>query len=175
MAVVLHLVRLQRPRARAKAGDDDRDDGSFNFSPPVACKEINGYEDYVVLPNATLTADEKLLIYFRPRHYKSGRKGKEYEVHFTQDGQVRRRGEKTAAVMKFKPMEFKSTYANYPERIYLLNKIALKGMKPGDYDFEIVLHDAIGKSAPAVRIMPFTVVAAAIPDEPAEKAEPDAP
>ncbi len=174
VAVVL-LTSGAAPPGSNEASLDDQDDGSFNFSPPIACNEIRGYENYVPLPDASLTADEKLLIYFRPRHFKSVRKGNKYEVHFTQDGQVRRRGEK-AVVLKIKPMEFKSTYPTPPEHIYLTNTIALKGVKPGDYDFEITLRDAIGKSAPATRNLQFTVVAPVIPEQPAEKTDkPDAP
>jgi hypothetical protein len=40
----------------------------------------------------------------------------------------------------------------------LRNTISLKILKPGDYDYDIILVDKIGRSEPAVRTLPFTVV-----------------
>jgi hypothetical protein len=153
-------------------GSDDPDDGSFGFSAPVACKEIRGYSDYVPLPDAALTSDDKLLVYFEPRHYKSARAGNKFEAHFTQDGAIRRRGEKPVLWSKKNLLDYRATDDRPPRLIYLRNTIALKGLKPGEYDFEIVLRDEVGRSAAAVRTLPFRVVAPASGDGPAQ-AEPD--
>ena len=140
------------------SGGEDDDDGSFGFSAPIACKEVRGYEDYDKLPNAALTRDEKLIIYFLPRHFKSERKGKAYLVHFTQEGRIRRRGQKAVIYSLPKTLEYKSESKTPPQWIYLTNKLALKALPPGDYDYEIVLHDAVGRSAAAVRTLPFTIL-----------------
>ena len=62
--------RAQRARATTTA--------RLGMTPPIACREIEGYEEYEPLPDAALTSDEKLLVYFRPRHYKSTKVGKKY-------------------------------------------------------------------------------------------------
>ena len=56
------------------------------MSPAIACRTIDGYEDYEVLPEATLTRDEKLLIYFRPLNFKTKRTNGEYRAHLIMDG-----------------------------------------------------------------------------------------
>jgi hypothetical protein len=160
------------PPADRDAAEGEEDDGSFGLSAPVACSEVRGFEDYDALPNAAISADEKLSIYFRPRHYKWSHQGDRYRVHFAEESQIRRHGEKSPVLAKFKTMEFKEMYKVVPENIYLSNKISLKGLKPGEYDYEIVLSDEIGKSAPATRVLRFRVVAPT--EAPAETKE-DAP
>jgi hypothetical protein len=140
------------------SGGDAPDDGSFGMTEPIACREINGYEDYVVLPDAALTADEKLLVYFRPRHYKSAPVDGQFEAHLTQSGKVRRRGEQAVLWSKAKLLDYRVRTAEPPKLIYLRNTIALKGLKPGEYEFEIVLRDEVGRSKPAVRVLLFRIL-----------------
>jgi hypothetical protein len=154
-----------RPCSSADTSDDDPDDGTFGLSAPVACKEVRGFEDYEPLPDAALTADEKLLVYLRPRHYKVTREGSKYVAHLTQDGRIRRRGEKAVLWSKKNLLDYKAETDTPPGPIYLRNTVALKGLKPGEYDFEITLYDKIGQSAPAVRTLPFRVVAAPAPEK----------
>ena len=139
----------------------DEDDGSFGLSAPIACKEINGHENYVVLPHATLTSDEKLLVYYLPRHYKSARVGDKFEAHLTQEGRIRRRGEKAVLWSKSKILDYKVATDQPPRLIYLQNRIALKALKPGEYEYDIILRDEIGKPAPVIRTLSFTIVPAA--------------
>lgn len=139
---------------------EQADDGSFGFSAPVACKEIKGFDDYVVLDDAALTCDEKLLVYFEPRHYKSARVGKKYEAHFTQDSRIRRRGEDVVLWSKKNLLDYKVASASHPEPIYLSNKIALKALTPGDYEYDVILRDAVGRSAEVVKTLHFTIVEA---------------
>jgi hypothetical protein len=153
------LALVGGPGSARPAAPDEDDDGSFGLTAPVACKEIKGYEDYVPLPRAALTSDEKLLVYFRPRHFKTAQNGDSYEAHFTQDGRIRRRGEKAVLWSKKNLLDYRPTTENSPPRlVYLKNTVALKGLKPGEYEYEIVLRDEIGRSAPAVRALPFTVL-----------------
>ncbi len=156
-------------QARGQGKAADLDDGSFAVTKPIACKEIHGYEDYVVLPRAALTSDEKLMVYFMPRHYKSDRVGDKFSVHFTQDGRIRRRGEKAVLWSKNKLLEYEATTDRPPSQIFFRNTLGIKSLKPGEYDFDIILRDEVGKSEPAIRTLPFTVIAAPPPAK--EKAE----
>lgn len=140
---------------------EDADDGSFGMSPPVACKEVRGFGDYDPLSAPALTSDEKLLVYFQPRHYKTARVGEKYEAHFVQEGRIRRRGAKGVIWSKPKLLDFTASSVDPPRQVYLRNTISLKGLKPGEYDYDVVLHDAVGRSASAVRTLPFTIVEAA--------------
>jgi hypothetical protein len=164
MGPITALVAIGMAPPSAK---DDPDDGSFGFTKPVACVEIKGYEDYVELSGGEITNHEKLIVYFRPRHFKTNRVGRQYESHFTEDVRVRRRGEKAVLWSKMKMVDYQPR-ADIPRPpIYFHNKIALKGLAPGNYELEIVLHDEIGQTPPATRVLPFVIVEPK--EEPAEK------
>jgi hypothetical protein len=151
--VAIMLTGMAQPQEK-----DDPDDGSFGFTKPVACVEINGFDDYVELSGAALTSDEKLIVYFRPRHFKTTRVGRQYEAHFTEDVRVRRRGQKPVLWSKLKMVDYQPK-ADIPRPpIYFHNKIALKGLMPGLYELEIVLRDEVGQTPPAVRVLPFEVI-----------------
>ena len=164
VALVLLAVSLagMTTGASARVGDDseDEDDGSFGLTAPVLCKEIRGYENFDELPVAALTKDEKLLVYFRPRHFKTVRKGEAYEAHLTQEGRIRRRGQKAVLWSKKNLLDYTATSPEPPSRIYLRNSISLKELAPGEYDSDVVLRDEIGRSPPGVRSLPFKVVPA---------------
>lgn len=154
-----------------KPEEGSRDDGSFRVTPPVVCKEISGFGDYVPLPDAALTRDDKLLVYFTPVHYKTARVGKKYEAHFTQDGRIHRRGQKAVIWSRNKVLELRESYDAPPTALFIRNAISLKDLKPGEYDFEIIVHDMIGKGPPATQTVPFRVVPTVESDVP-KKAEP---
>lgn len=172
-AAVLVTAGAARPDSRGGPKDDggEGDDGSFGLSRPVACKEVRGYEDYDPLPDAALTHDEKLIIYFLPRHFKTERKGKKYRVHFTQQGRVKRRGQKAVLWSLPRTLEYEEEFDGPPRSVFLTNKLALKALPPGDYDYEIVLHDAVGGSSAATRTLPFTILLSPDPKAPAPAAE----
>jgi hypothetical protein len=170
--LLLLVIVAIAPYARAADGPDKAapaDDGSFGMSDPVACKEINGYEDYVALPGAALTSNEKLLVYYLPRHYKTSRVNGKYVAHMTQESRIRRRGGTAVLWEKTKSLEYKVATVEPPRPIYLTNTVALKALKPGEYDYEIILRDEVGKSAPVKKTLPFVVVA------PAEASKPNEP
>lgn len=153
----------------AGADDGPKPNGfKFGMTEPVVCKEINGYEDYVPLDPPGLTADEKLLLYFRPLHYKTAAVGGKHKAHLTQDGRIRRRGQKAVLWSKSDLLDYKVETDAPPRLIYLRNTVSLKGLKPGEYDFDVVLRDKVGQSEAAVTTVPFRVVAAPAPDAPAD-------
>ena len=49
--------------------------------------------------------------------------------------------------------------------IFLRNTISLKGLKPGDYELIIILHDEIAKGPPATQAVKFRVIAALASDD----------
>ena len=82
------------------------------MTPAVACRSIDGYEQYEILPGAALTAEEKLLVYYRPLDYKTVQKDDFFKAHLTQDGQVRRRGEKTVLLRKKSLLDYEPKSRN---------------------------------------------------------------
>ncbi len=146
----------------------------FRMSEAIVCRSIEGYEDYEPLPGAAMTADEKLLIYYRPLNYRSTLNQGWYQAHFTQDGEIRRRGAKKFIRQKLKVLDYTTPKTERPpELIYLRNTISLKGLEPGDYDFVITLRDEVAKGAPARQVVKFRVIPADDPGNPdTEKASP---
>ena len=152
-ALVLCVVSL----AIGGAGDSDERE-PLSMSPAVACKAIEGYEDFEPLPDATLTSDEKLLVYYRPTGFQTEPAGDQFRAHFVQDARIRRRGEKTVLRSKKKLLDFEVMSDLPPALVYLRNSISLKGLKPGHYELDIILHDKIGGGSPATQALTFHVV-----------------
>lgn len=153
---------------------------ALGMTEAVACRSIDGYEDYETLPGAALTSEEKLLVYYRPLRYKVERTGKTYHGHMTQDGQIRRRGDKRVLLRKEKLLDYEFKMDRPPNPIYLRNTFSLKGLKPGEYDYDIILHDKLTGEPAAIQTLPFRVIPVEAPkdegedDSPAE-APPPAP
>lgn len=169
--MLLSLV-LTATLAGATPIDDDPDDGGFGFSPPVVCLEIHGYEDYVPLPEPELTADEKLLLYYRPLHFKTEPVGQRHRAHLTQDSKIRRKGGKAVLWSKTGMVDYQVDAESPPRLVYMRNTVALKGLKPGDYELDVILHDRIGLSEPAKRSVAFRIVLAATTETPDDQTPP---
>ena len=145
----------------------DATEPTLTMTLPVACSEIRGYEDFQILPDAALTSDEKLLVYYRPLNYHTEHTGATYHIHLVQDGQVRRRGQKAVLLFKTKMVDYdwKSQQPDNP--VYIRNTFSLKGLKPGEYDFDIILRDMLAPGEPVTKqTLEFQVIPAALPVEP---------
>jgi hypothetical protein len=146
-----------------KTQQDDRDEAPLAISKPVACISIDAYEQYEPLPGAELTSEEKLLVYYRPLHYKIERTGKTFRAHLTQDGEIHRRGEKAVLQRKEHMVDYDVKSESSPDFLFVRNTVALKGLKPGEYDFVIILHDELGQTPPARQALPFRIVPVKLP------------
>jgi hypothetical protein len=147
---------------------DDRKT-ALRMTSGIVCSEINGYEDYKILPKAAQTSDEKLLVYFRPLGYQTERVDDVYRAHLIPDFQIRKRGEKEVLLQKLKMYEYKVKNERPPRLLYMKNSISLKGLPPGEYDLTLILHDEIAKGPPAKQVIKFRVIPADDPEK-AEKA-----
>jgi hypothetical protein len=155
--------KTERGGAATTAGAE----GSLRMTAGVVCRSITGYEDYEPLPEGEQTAEEKLLVYFRPTGHRIERVDDFYQAHLVPDFQIRKRGEKAVLRQKLKFYEYKPKSAEPPRSIYMKNVIALKGLPPGDYNLTIILHDEIAKGPPATQVVKFRI----IPPVDLEKAE----
>ena len=135
-----------------------QEETSLRMTPGVVCRSIAGYEDYEPLPEAAQTAEEKLLIYFRPSGHRIERVDDLYHAHLVPDFQIRKRGEKAVLRQKLKYFEYEPKSAEPPRSIYMKNVIALKGLSPGEYELTIILHDEIAKGPPATQVVKFRII-----------------
>lgn len=144
------------------------------MSPAVAVTRVDGLEQYSALPDAALTSADKLKVYFRPLHYKveTDPKNKSpYRAKFVEDGRIRRKGEKTILAKEDKLLEYEARFDTEDYRIYLVNTIGLETLAPGDYEFDITIHDLIDGVASASQTLAFRIVPSQA--EPVEKAKPE--
>lgn len=153
-----------KPDASASKVEDEAAE-RLTLTQPVACRSIEGFESFEPLPEATLTADEKLLVYYHPLNYRVVQTGKTHHIHLAQAGQIRRRGEKAVLLRKENLLDFEVKVDYPPNPVYLKNTISLKGLKPGDYDYDVILRDKQAPTQMAKQTLQFRVIAADVPKD----------
>jgi hypothetical protein len=129
----------------------------------VVCRTIDGYENYRLLRGAQLTSDEKLLVYYLPLNYKVISRGDEYIAHFTQDGQIRRKGEKQVLLQKKNMMDYEAKNSAPPEQVFIKNSFSLKGLPAGEYEYDIILRDENDPGSTVTQSVKFRVIPPAAP------------
>src|SRR3954447_414371 len=129
----------------------------------VACRTIDGYEQYKLLRGPQLTSEEKLLVYYRPLNYKVVSRGDEYIAHFTQDGQIRRKGEKEVLLRKKNMMDYEAKNTMPPDQVFIKNSFSLKGLAPGEYEYDIILRDENEPGSTVTQSVKFRVIAPVMP------------
>ena len=159
----------KKSRAPARPASPEREagegvaDDALSLSKAVACRSIEGYERYEPLPEAALTSEEKLLVYYRPSNFKTERVGAKYRAHLIQDGEIHRRGEKAVLSRKEHMVDYEVENPTPPDLLFIRNSVSLKTLTPGEYDYVMILHDAIGKGPSARGVLPFRIVPVRLP------------
>jgi hypothetical protein len=152
---------LLAPTARSLAFDEKPD--ALTMTKPVLCLKVHGFASFEPLPAATLTADDKMMVYYEPSGYKIERTKDGYRASFAQDGRIRKKGSKDPIWKKEKMIEYEPKSMTPPYRIFMRSDLSIKGLPPGDYELDLVLHDQLAKDASATRTVAFKVVPA--PDD----------
>jgi hypothetical protein len=167
-ALVLALAEV------AGAAGDPTEQADLSMTDAVVCSTIHGFDDFEARPAPKLTADEKLLVYYKPLNYRVDSKGQRYLLHLTQDGRIRRRGEKAVLWKKSKLLDYDVDSVDSPGTVYLTNSVALKQLRPGEYDYEITLRDERDGGRVATQILKFEIIPTPTPARKAttETAEP---
>jgi len=168
----LDLVSLQPRSAQAQQDssiaketpETRAETASLEMSKAVAARSIDGYEQYEILPDAKLTAEEKLQVYYRPRNYTTVQERDGYRAHFTQDGQIRRLGEKTVLRRKKNILDYEAKSQEPLGPIFLRNSFSLKGLPPGAYEYDIILRDELKPGLLATQSLPFRIIPPALPE-----------
>jgi hypothetical protein len=146
---------------------------SLRMTPGIVCSAIDGYEKYKILPKATQTSDEKLLVYFRPLGFQTELVDGAYQAHLFAGFQIRKRGQKEVLLEKVKMFEYKPRSEQPPRLLYMKNAISLKGLPPGDYDLTLTLRDEIAKGSSAKQVVKFRVIPADDPTKQEKASESD--
>lgn len=155
-------------------GEDSPTSG-LAMSKAVAVTRVDGLEKFALLEGAKLTSEDKLKVYFRPLNYKVERTESGFRAVFTEDGRVRRKGEKTALSKEDKLLDYEHRFQAADTQIYLVNTIGLKNIPPGEYEFDIILHDSLEPGSAAMQTLPFTIIPLPKPDPAAKSEGPDEP
>lgn len=142
------------PVARA---EDDEPEG-LRISKPVVCAKIHGFADFEPLPEASLTADDKLTIYYEPSGYTIERTKEGFRAVFAQDGRIRKKGGKDVLWKKAPMFEYEAKSPSPPYRIYMRSDFAIKGLPAGEYELDLTLHDRLAKGTSTMRTIAFKVV-----------------
>jgi hypothetical protein len=155
-AITVFLTLACDPIALGQATDDE----TLRMSKPVLCRKVHGFASFEEWQGATLTADDKLMIYSEPSGHKIEQTREGYRAHLVEDGRIRRKGEKATLWKKENMLEYEAKSKFPPYRIYFRTDVAIKGLPPGDYEIDLTLRDRLSKDdAKVVRTLPFTVVA----------------
>jgi hypothetical protein len=141
---------------------DKPSDPTLAIDQPVVCRSIEGFEDYEELPGAEQTSDEKLLVYYRPRGFAIVPKGDRFAARFTQDGQIRAKGKKKVLLRKAKLLDYEAVADRPPREVYLQNAFSLKGLPPGEYEYDVILRDENAETSTTATVK-FRVVPAKLP------------
>lgn len=150
------LVALPGPRGLAA---DDGPEG-LRMSKPVVCAKVHGFASFEPLPDAALTADDKLMVYYEPGGYAIERTKDGYRALFAQDGRVRKKGSKDAIWQKAPMFEYEAKNASPPYQVFMRTDLSIKGLPPGEYELDLTLHDRLAKDqgVKATRTVAFKVV-----------------
>jgi hypothetical protein len=152
------------PPASSEGTQPSHDPDGLAMSPAVVCRRIDGYEDFKPLPGAALTADEKLLVYYRPLRYRTDTIAGDHTAHLVQDNEIRKKGKKQIVLQKRRVVEYQPKQAQPLGAIYMSNTISLKGLTPGEYELTIILRDELDRgSPPSKQVVRFKVIPAIDP------------
>lgn len=150
--LVLTTLSVRAQETEAIPSEDD-----LGMTTPVVCSSVRGYGKFREVPNAAVYRDNKLLIYYEPFGYTIERGTDGYRALLTQDVRVRRRDQKTVLLKKDEILRYEAKSKVPPLHLYLSNYISTKGLSPGEYDLEIIMHDQLGKAESVSKVIPFKI------------------
>jgi hypothetical protein len=153
----LAFLVLATLSARAQETEAIPSEDDLGMTTPVVCSSVRGYGKFREVPNAAVYRDNKLLIYYEPFGYTIERGTDGYRALLTQDVRVRRRDQKTVLLKKDEILRYEAKSKVPPLHLYLSNYISTKGLSPGEYDLEIIMHDQLGKAESVSKVIPFKI------------------
>lgn len=134
--------------------------GGLKMSKPVVVTTIHGFASFESLPEATLTSDDKLMVYYEPSGHTIERTKDGFRTVLAQDGRLRKKGGKDVLWQKAPMFEYEAKDKTPPYLLFMRTDLALKGLPPGDYELDLTLHDRLAKGTKVLRTVGFKVVPA---------------
>lgn len=131
----------------------------LELAEPIACSRIDGFDDYDALDVAVTKRSQKLLVYLRPSGVTYREAGGEYEVHLVLDVNLRRKGQKKILLGRKKVIDYETLCEQSGKPIYLGVSLGVKEFPPGEYEADLIVHDRLGESKPALRTLAFRIEA----------------
>ena len=139
---------------------DAEDPPGLKMSKPVVCAKVQGLGNFEPLPDASLTADDKLTVYYEPSGQTIEKTKDGFRALLAQDGRVRKKGGKDILWQKAPMFEYEPKFAALPFRLFMRSDLSIKGLPPGDYELDLTLHDRLAKGTKVMRTVAFRVVPA---------------
>lgn len=164
------MIALALALAPWTPGDD-----RLGASEPVACRKVVGFRDYEELDPRELTSDEKLVVYYEPTGYaeRRDRETGEYHAHLIQDARIRRKGSDRALKEEKGFLEYEPRSKQPLGTLYLSSSLSLKGLRPGEYEVDLILRDGLDDSKePHEVTVGFRVIEAPAPPPPDDRTGP---
>jgi hypothetical protein len=120
------------------------------ISEPIVCSEIRGFGDFDRLEPPVLSADQKLQTYLQPTGHTINHDSKTdlHSAHLVVDVVLRRKGQKTPIARKDKILDYKPRASSPPTNLYLGTTLSLKGLRPGDYELDLLVKDQLAPANP---------------------------
>jgi hypothetical protein len=130
----------------------------LRMSEPVVVAKIRAFAEFEAVPDATLTPDDKLMVYYEPTGYTIERTKDGFRAVLAQDGRLRKKGRKDAIWQKAPMFEYPAKSATPPYQLYMRTDMSIKALPPGDYELDLTVHDRLAKGMHATRTVEFKVV-----------------
>jgi hypothetical protein len=130
-------------------------------SEPIPCRSITGFREYKVLEPVELTRDEKLNLYSEPSGFdvETDEATGEFHASLVIDARMRRKGSAKPIWEKKNLLEYEPRQKAPLGTVYLSTSFALKELRPGEYEVDLILRDGLNKAKePHTRTVGFKVI-----------------
>ncbi len=161
---ILGLLMATAPTATAgwwSESQEAEESGSRpDLTDPILCETIRRFRDFDKREEPLFVVGEKLQIYIEPFNYFIVRdqETKRYRAHLTIDLKLRIKGQESVYRSLNRVVDYETTTENPPTPLYLGAGVVLEGLRPGDFEVELILRDEIAPEKPtASRKIPITI------------------
>ena len=141
---------------------DIQNKGELGFRNFTRCENIITYGSYVQATDNKVKAGTKLLFYYEPENVFTNRRGKTFQIWYTQDLIVK---DADGEELLNSPDLLNFNYQTITPvlDLYATNSLDLGNLPPGKYEFIAVIHDKLKKTSATMSYV-FEIVAAEKPE-----------
>lgn len=121
---------------------DLQNKGQLAVSGFAFCKKIMNYASYVPLPEKTVEQGGTLYVYYEPAYWFTNQNQGRFEMWLTQDIRLSTKDGQELFVRE-KLLNLQYNTAKPVLDVYMTNEFTLGQLPPGEYVYEITLHDEL--------------------------------